>query len=135
MALKDLWQRLTRLDRCIVAVLLILCVVLFVVIGRHAPGESVQVKQDDAVIFKAPLSDSRKVDLSGVLGITELEIIDGKARIISSPCPFKVCIGMGEISRSGEIIACVPNRLLIQVVGVNDMNGMKMEQDYDLLSR
>ncbi|NIQ96240.1 MAG: NusG domain II-containing protein, partial [Desulfuromonadales bacterium] len=47
-----------------------------------------------------------------------LEIENGTARIVDSPCPYKVCISMGEISRRGEIIACVPNRLLVQVAGV-----------------
>ena len=132
MALKELWQRLSKLDRVIVAALLILCAALFVVVGMRAPGQSVQVKQGNNVIYKAPLAVDQKVDLEGPLGITELEIIAGQARIISSPCRFKVCIGMGKISRNGEIIACVPNRLLVQIVGQKD--GAK-EQDYDLLSR
>ena len=132
MALKELWQRLSQLDRIIVAALLILCVVLFVVVGMRAPGQSVQVRQGNNVIYKAPLAVDLRVDLAGPLGITELEIIAGQVRIISSPCRFKVCIGMGKIGRSGEIIACVPNRLLVQIVG---QNGGVKEQDYDLLSR
>jgi len=132
MALKELWQRLNKLDRIIVVALLILCVVLFVVVGLRAPGQSVQVRQGDDVIYKAPLAVDLKVDLEGPLGITELEIIDNQVRIVSSPCHFKICIGMGKISRSGEIIACVPNRLLVQIVGQS--SGAK-EQNYDLLSR
>lgn len=88
--------------------------------------------QGDDIIFSAPLDASRVVDLKGPLGLTRLEIGNGSARVTASPCPYKVCIGMGKIGREGEIVACVPNRLLLQVVGTGDD---EKEKAYDLLSR
>jgi hypothetical protein len=132
MALNDYWQRLTRLDRLIIAALLALCVLAFVVLGLRSPGQSVQVRQKQGTVFTAPLSQDRSVELQGPLGVTRLEIMNGKARIVSSPCPYKVCIGMGEIHREGEIVACVPNRLLVQVTG---QQRAEKEKTYDLLSR
>ena len=132
MALNDSWDRLTRLDRIIVVVLLAVCAIFFVVIGLRSPGRTVLVSLDKKTIFTAPLSRDRSVELEGPLGITHLEISNGQARIASSPCPYKVCIGMGGIRRQGEIIACVPNRLLVQIVG--EETGDK-ETGYDLISR
>ena len=132
MALNRYWQRLTRLDRIIIICLLAICVFLFAVIGLRSQGQSVLVMQDGATVFKAPLNREQTVDLHGPLGITRLEISEGRARVISSPCPFKICIGMGDVSREGEVVACVPNRLLVQVVGKTDSDR---ETGYDLLSR
>ena len=132
MALNDLWRRLTGLDRILVAALLLFCIMLFALVGARAPGESIQVEQDGAVVFTAPLTVDRQVSLEGPLGVTELVIKDGQVRVTSSPCPFKVCVGMGTINRTGQIIACVPNRLLVQIVGTG---ATKEEADYDLLSR
>lgn len=132
MALNKYWQRLTRLDRLIVVVLLALCVLVFIALGLRSPGQSVQVRQNQETLFNAPLAEDRSVELQGPLGVTRLEIANGRARIVASPCPYKVCIGMGAIHRQGEIVACVPNRLLVQVVG---QQRDDKEKSYDLLSR
>jgi len=132
MALKQLRERTTALDRLVVAVLLGVCLALFVAIGLRPAGETIQVLRDGEVVYNAPLSEERTVDLNGPLGTTRLAIHNGQARILSSPCPTKVCIGMGAISHHGEMIACVPNRLLVTIVG-GERTGK--EPGYDLLSR
>ena len=47
------------------------------------------------------------------------------------PVPRKICIGMGAIARTGSILACVPNHLLVRIAGKEG----KKPKDYDLLSR
>ena len=132
MAVKEYWRRLTILDRIIVAAMVVTCALLFAIFGLRPPGQAVQVVQEGDTVFTAPLAEKRSVELKGPLGVTRMEIENGTARIVASPCPYKVCIRMGEISRQGEIVACVPNRLLVQVAGV-DPDGK--ERGYDLLSR
>lgn len=132
MALKDLWRRLTRLDRIIVVAMILLAFGLMTVVGSHVPGETVVVSRDGEIIFRAPLADARLVELQGPLGTTVLEISNGHAAVTSSPCRFKVCIGMGAIARTGALIACVPNRILVQI---NGTDSRRKEGGYDLLSR
>ncbi len=132
MAVNGFWRRLTRLDRIIVMLLFALCILLFIAVGMRPPGRSVRVTAEGATLFTAPLERDRTAELTGPLGTTRMEIRDGKVRIVSSPCPYKVCIGMGDISHAGEIIACVPNRLLVQILG-DEAEGKG--PGYDLLSR
>jgi hypothetical protein len=122
---------MTPLDRGIVLVLLLLTGVLFNLAGLAPPGQKVVVERDGRVIFIAPLAVDRTVALPGPLGETVLAIRQGRARIISSPCPRKICMGMGAIALEGDLLACVPNHLLVRVVG----NKGKKRKDYDLLSR
>ena len=71
------------------------------------------------------------VAIPGPHGETVVAIRDGRACVVSASCPNKVCMGMGAAARQGELIACVPNALLLRVEGGADAGT----RDYDLLSR
>lgn len=130
MAIRPLLLRLTFLDRAILLALLLAAGALFPLLGRGGAGERVVVEQDGRIVFTAPLSGERTASLTGPLGETVLAIHDGSARIVSSSCPHRICLGMGGVSQRGDIVACVPNRLLVRIEGRDE--GSK---DYDLLSR
>ena len=61
------------------------------------------------------LSVDQSFSVEGPLGPTEIEIADGEIRVIASPCRDKICIGAGWVSQSGQWIACLPNRVFVQV--------------------
>ena len=58
--------------------------------------------------------------VNGPHGATVFRIEDGTARVISSACPYHYCIHMGRIRRKGEIIVCVPNRVVLSITGGNE---------------
>ncbi len=93
-------------------------------------GERVVVSDGQKVLYTAPLDTFIEVDLEGPLGLTRLRIDEQGARIIGSPCPLKVCMGMGPARRDGDILACLPNQILVEVVGARAEDA-----PYDLLSR
>ncbi|MEJ2200822.1 MAG: NusG domain II-containing protein [Desulfuromonadaceae bacterium] len=130
MALAALLRRMTPLDRLIVLVLLLASAAAFALIGHGPRGTRVVVERQGQVIFSAPLGVDRTVTLNGPLGETQLRIRDGHAGIISSPCAHKVCIGMGQIAQQGELLACVPNDLLVRIEGQE-----AEEPSHDLISR
>jgi hypothetical protein len=53
----------------------------------------------------------------GPLGETVVVIEDGTVRVTSSPCPEKICVKTGRISKPGQWIACLPNRVFISIRG------------------
>lgn len=63
-----------------------------------------------------PLDQDRTVGVEGPLGVTTIQIKDGSARIISSPCPTGSCMRM-EASRSPETLVCLPNRVSVSITG------------------
>ncbi|HUT65337.1 MAG TPA: NusG domain II-containing protein [Spirochaetota bacterium] len=65
------------------------------------------------------LDEDRVVEVEGPLGITEVLISDGEAWVRSSPCREKICIKMGRIKRVSEQVVCIPNRVVVEVVGEN----------------
>jgi hypothetical protein len=123
-------QRLTPFDRKLVLLLLLVVLLTFLFPLRQGLGERVVVSSGAQIRFVAPLDQDQQFELSGPLGMTRLQIGGGGVRVLSSPCPKKICIGMGEARHSGDLLACVPNRLVIRIEG-----GAPPKESYDLLSR
>jgi len=64
-----------------------------------------------------PLDSPRTVAVPGPLGDTVVQIADGSVRVLSSPCQNKICVRSGAVARPGQWIACLPNRVFIEVRG------------------
>jgi hypothetical protein len=81
-------------------------------------------KSGDVVVIEAsgqrwlyPLGQSRREEVLGPLGVTVVVIKDGKAAVVDSPCPDKLCVHMAAVSKPGQWIACLPNRVFVRVRG------------------
>ena len=60
--------------------------------------------------------DSGLIDLEKLTGKKMIvEALDGKARVLSSNCPDKVCMLTGWISECGQVAACLPNGVALLV--------------------
>jgi hypothetical protein len=64
-----------------------------------------------------PLDGEATVSVPGPLGDTVVEIGDGAVEVLSSPCSEKICIKTGRISKPGQWIACLPNKVFIVIRG------------------
>ena len=64
-----------------------------------------------------PLREDREIRVDGPLGEELIVIRSGEAFVETSPCPNKLCILQGKISRPGQWIACLPNRVFLHVSG------------------
>ncbi len=57
----------------------------------------------------------RTIAVRGPLGVTRIEVRGDSARVVSSPCPDKICVRMGWLSRAGEYAACIPNGVIVTI--------------------
>jgi hypothetical protein len=64
-----------------------------------------------------PLNVDRREDVAGPLGDTVLIITGGTAFVEDSPCPDRLCVHMPGISKPGQWIACLANRVFVRVQG------------------
>ncbi len=88
---------------------------LFAYTGR---GESASVViEASGKRWIYPLSADRKERVPGPLGDTVVVITAGQAYVEDSPCRDKICIQMGKISRPGQWVACLPNRVMVSIGG------------------
>ena len=112
-------RRPRRADVILIAVLLaagVLMAVLVLLLSR--PGAEVQVRVGGRIVASYSLDADREVEIAGADGGSDLLVIkDGGARIAEASCPDRLCVGMGVIRRTGQSIVCLPNRIVVEIVG------------------
>ena len=86
--------------------------------GTSSSGQV--VVQASGATWIYPLNVDRREEVPGPLGNTIVVIRGGKAFVEDSPCPDKLCVHMPAISRPGQWIACLPNRVFVRVRGTDD---------------
>lgn len=111
-------MRKTRNDIITVCLLLVLVASALLVFKiAKTQGNSVEVLSGGEVIFSLPLDSDTERVIESKNGKNILVIKNGKASVRSASCPDKICVNHSAISRSGETIVCLPNELVIRVVG------------------
>ena len=87
--------------------------------GKHAV-----VEVDGRKVLELPLDKDVHTSVTGPMGETYIEIHDGAVGVTESPCPHHYCVEMGTIHRRGELIACVPNRVIISIVNGDESESI-----------
>ncbi len=86
--------------------------------SSESDGELVRVTLNGDVVAEYSLSLNAEYVLNG--GTNILVIVDGEAYIKSADCPDKICVNSGKIHLSGERIVCLPNKLMVEIIGKRD---------------
>ena len=109
-------KRSVLFDVILIAVLLCISVgaCAFLFLGSKTGG-AVSVEVDGEVVGVYPLSRNGEFSLCD--GSNVLEIKDGKAFMKSADCPDKTCVHSRAISKVGETVVCLPNRVTVSVIG------------------
>jgi hypothetical protein len=105
-------------------VLLLVLLVAAVPLSRRATAAAAGGGPERLVLRSEPAGmqvvDARRdgeYELRGPLGATRLRLRGGRAWIVESPCPGQLCRRMGRISGPGRVLACIPNRVLVEFEG------------------
>ena len=83
--------------------------------GKSHPQAQVVVSGEK--VLTLDLSRAGVHDVLGAIGVTRIEVRDGKVRVLSSPCPRQVCRHGGWIGEPGTLLVCLPNEIVIRVPG------------------
>ena len=99
----------------ILIVLLVILSLTPLIFNIESNKNIAEVKLNGNVIRQIDLSkdDTFVIDSEGGTNIVKIE--DGKIAIVEADCPDKVCVKTGAISNAGEVIACVPHKLIILI--------------------
>ena len=49
------------------------------------------------------------------------EVMDGRIAFIKSDCPDQICVRTGFIGQAGQMAACLPNGLVLSILGAEDL--------------
>lgn len=62
-----------------------------------------------------PLDTDTTVQIPGLEGVSTIQIQQGQAQYLDSPCANKTCVAASPIHRNGEWSACLPNGIFMRV--------------------
>lgn len=125
---------MTKADKYLIIVIIMISLVsLFYtknsVGNRDGKYISIQVNGEEVkqIIFDKKLIGST-IPIETEFGYNLIEIGDERVRVIDADCPDQLDVKQGYISKTGEIIVCLPNRLVIEI------KGMEEDTDVDYIS-
>ncbi len=113
----------SRADRLLLlAALVAITASWFVIQSQISAGPAVaEIYHGQVLLATYPLPQKGEAEqgfqIEGELGATEVVLDQDGVRIVSSPCTTQHCVHSGAHRHAGDIIACVPNRILISIRG------------------
>lgn len=76
------------------------------------------VEQDGETIAELDLTKDTELVLNdGNGGSNTITVKNGTVSVTEANCPDLVCVRTGAISQTGEVIACLPHKLIITISG------------------
>ncbi len=106
------------------AILLSLCVIVFLATRRPGGNAAyVRIQSRDGV-YQYPLSTDRTISVMGPLGPTVIQIKDGQVMFLSSPCPGQDCVHHAPLSQDGAFNACLPNQVLVTIESQGEVDDV-----------
>lgn len=114
---------LTRCDKLIIISVVLLavsvyCVFTFFLFEGQPESVLVLVDGKEYATYKlSAISDTKTVEINTEFGYNVLEITSKSTKMVDASCKDKIDIQSGEISKPGQMLVCVPNRVSVKIVG------------------
>lgn len=105
-------------DFIIIGAVLLLAAALTALMAQNTAGGRLyaEVWQNDVLVERVALTEEtdRTIDLDG----HNVIVLAGKtARVESADCHDQVCVRTGTLTRAGQVAVCLPNRVVLKLVG------------------
>jgi hypothetical protein len=113
-------------DFILIGIIITVALVLFLCVNlTQKEGACAVIKIDGNEVATYRLDKNATYTLNG--GTNILTIEDGFAYLSDANCPDHLCVKQGKISKTGQVITCLPNKLTVTVYGAEKL-------DVDLIS-
>lgn len=100
----------------IVAILIVTGVfMIYINMNSSKTADYVEIYVNNEIYKIESLEVNKKVIIRTKQGENILSIHDRGVEMIQSSCPDHVCEKTGFISKDGEIIVCLPNKILVEI--------------------
>lgn len=121
---------MTKGDKILIVLVFVLALASLGFIKRQALSNdnkyvSIQVNGEEIkkIIYDKSII-GKTIPIETEYGYNLIEIGDEEVRVIEASCPDKIDVKQGYISNIGETIVCLPNRLVIEIKGMDKNNDV-----------
>ena len=110
---------MNKRDLLLIGGILIVALIAFVFVQATQDGGAyVLIRVDGEEVEQYSLSVEGTYPLNG--GTNILHIEGGEAWLTEADCPDHLCVKQGKISKTGQFITCLPNKLTVTVYGAEE---------------
>lgn len=116
---------MNKTDIRLIIILLFVVSLIFIFINvTKEDGSIAEVYYEDEMILSIDLSVDGEYIVDGELGDVVLEVKDNMIRVKNENSPKNICSKEGFIGDSSRTLVCLPNKIIIKIVGDNDIDGV-----------
>lgn len=114
----------------ILAIVLILLggIISYMIAFGNNKGDTVLITVDGEEYGRYSLAEDRNISVKQNHHNNEIIIKDGMVSMGFSDCSNQVCVKTGAISKTSQSIVCLPNKVMVQIIGEG-------EDEYDAISK
>lgn len=109
---------LGRRDVLLLAVLLALSFLPLAFFAGESPLRTAVIRVDGTEVRRIPLTTHTGTEtfpIQTVAGENIVQVSGHSISVIRADCHDKICVQTGPIEKKGQVIACLPHRLLIEI--------------------
>ena len=113
-------KRLGKTDLALIGLLLVIGLSGFLAVRLlvNQDGAAVRISIDGELYGTYPLSQEQTIPVCTDGAVTNtVQISEQEAKMIEADCPDQLCVHQRAVSRQGETIVCLPNRVVVEVTG------------------
>ncbi len=88
--------------------------------ARHTKAKTAVITINNEPYKTVDLSVDDNFQIKTPKGENTVEIKNNSIAVISADCRDSLCVKSGAISKPGEVIACLPHKLLIEIKDEDD---------------
>ncbi len=108
--------KLKKGDFLLLAGVLLLCGAIWAAVHFLSPkGGSVVITDADHSRITLPLDEDTEQKIYSNDGWNVVQIRNGAVRVESADCPEQICVKHSPIDTAGEVIVCLPHKLIVEV--------------------
>ncbi|MCD7945362.1 MAG: NusG domain II-containing protein [Clostridiales bacterium] len=90
--------------------------------GGQSDDLTVVIRQDGQVVASLPLDEDTVYTVQGEDdAVNRVVIEDGVVFMEEASCPDRLCVKQGKIRYAGDSLICLPNRVVVEITGRDDL--------------
>lgn len=115
-------MKMSKKDLVLILSILVLIAASFFVMRKQNAQDagSVRVTVDGVESGVYPLNQDDEISIND--GTNTIVIADGEVNMVKADCPDHICVDHKPISKNGESIICLPNKVVVEIISSKEMD-------------
>lgn len=83
--------------------------------NRSTSGHAVSIQVEGSEITELPLDEDTEYTVSNQYGTNKITVSSGQVSVDYADCPDRICVDHSSISKKGDVIICLPHKLVVEI--------------------